>query len=163
MKSLLYVSILFLACGLVGCSSDDGDNGTDPDPIVIADLAGAWDCTQFLAVSTDDPQVQFELIALGGSLAVTVQPDGSFVGEASIPDSDSGTPFDVPFGGTFSLVSQTVLSMQFAVEIPPFLENGTAEFTLVGNTMTLHQEVTTFDFDFDGQDDPATFDATLVR
>ena len=163
MKSMLYVSILFLACGLVGCSSDDEDNATDPDPIVIADLAGAWDCTQFLAVSTDDPQTQFELITLGGSLTVTVQPDGSFVGEASIPDPQTGIPLVVPFGGTFALVSQTVLSMQFAVEIPPFLENGTAEFTLVGNTMTLHQEVTTFDFDFDGADDPATFDATFVR
>ena len=162
MKPLLYVSILLVACGLTSCSSDDGDNGTDPDPIVIADLAGDWDCTLFLATSTEDPTVQFELIALGGALSVTVQPDGSFTGLASIPDLGAGET-EVPFGGTFALVSQTVLSMQFTQEIPPFLENGTAEFTLVGNTMTIHQDVTTFDFDFDQQDDPATFDATLVR
>ena len=74
MKPLLYLSILFVACGLSGCSSDDGGNGTDPDPIVIADLAGTWNCTQFLAVSTVDPQIQFELIAMGGALAVTVAP-----------------------------------------------------------------------------------------
>lgn len=163
MKPLLYLSILFVACGLSGCSGDDDGNGTDPDPIVIADLAGTWTCTQFLATSTDDPQVQFELIALGGALTVTVAPDGSFVGEASFPDPDTGQLIVVPFGGAMDLTSQTLLVMDFLVEIPPFLEDGTSEFTLVGNTMTLHQEVTTFDFDFDGVDDPATFDATLVR
>ena len=163
MKPLLYLSILFVACGLSGCSSDDGGNGTDPDPIVIADLAGTWNCTQFLAVSTVDPQIQFELIAMGGALAVTVAPDGSFVGEASFPDPDTGQLIVVPFGGTMDLISQTVLVMGFLVEIPPFLESGSSEFTLVGNTLTLHQEVSTFDFDFDGVDDPATFDAILVR
>ena len=80
MKPLLVASILFIAAGLSSCSSDDP---VEPDEIVIADLAGTWDCTQFLATSTVDPQVQFELISLGGSLSVTVAPDGSFVGEVS--------------------------------------------------------------------------------
>lgn len=160
MKPLLYASIVFVALGLSSCSSDDP---VEPDEIVIADLAGTWNCTQFLAVSTVDPQVQFELISMGGTLTVTVAPDGSFVGNASFPDPDTGLPVAVPFAGTFDLTSQTVLAAGFVVEIPPFLENGSFAFTLVGNTMTLHQEVTTFDFDFDGVDDPAEFDATFVR
>lgn len=160
MKPLFLASILFVAAGLSSCSSDDF---VEPDEIVIADLAGTWNCTQFLAVSTVDPQVQFELIAMGGSLAVTVAPDGSFVGDASFPDPDTGQLIVVPFGGTFDLASQTVLVAGFLLEIPPFLENGSFEFTLIGNTMTLHQAVTTFDFDFDGVDDPAEFDATFVR
>ncbi len=163
MKPLLYVSILFVACGLSGCSSDDFDNGHEPDLIVIADLAGAWDCTQFLATSTENPQVQFELIAAGGSLAVTVDVHGAFTGLASFPDPDTGQVFEVPIAGTFSLVSQTRLTIDFALEIPPFLEDETLDFTLTGNTMTLHNEVTTFDFDFDGVDDPAEFDAIFVR
>ena len=160
MKALFYFSILFVAAGLSGCSSDDF---IEPDEIVIADLAGTWTCTQVLAVSTVDPQVQFELIALGGALSVTVAPDGTFVGEASFPDPDTGLPVAVPFAGTFNLASQTVVVAGFVVEIPPFLEDGSFDFTLIGNTMTLHQEVTTFDFDFDGVDDPAEFDATFVR
>lgn len=162
MKSLLCVSTFLFACGLVGCSSDDFE-GPEADPIVIADLAGTWTCTQFLAASTVDPQVQFELISLGGSLTVTVEPDGSFVGQGSFPDPDTGIPVVVPFAGEFDLASQTLLVMDFVVDISPFLEDGTSEFTLVGNTLTLHQEVSTFDFDFDGVDDPATFDAILVR
>ncbi|NNK48234.1 MAG: hypothetical protein HKP01_05115 [Gemmatimonadetes bacterium] len=162
MKPLLYVSILFVAFGLASCSSDDFE-GPEADPIVIADLAGTWTCTQFLATSENDPQMQFELISMGGSLAVTVQPDGAFVGEASFPDPDTGQLVVVPFGGTFDLTSQTLLVAGFLVEIPPFLESGTFEFTLIGNTLTLHQEVSTFDFDFDGVADPAVFDATLVR
>jgi len=160
-KSLLYASVFLVACGVASCSSDDF--APEEDPIVIADLAGTWTCTQFLAVSTVDPQVQFELISMGGSLIVTVAPDGSFVGQASFPDPDTGLPIDVPFGGAFDLESQTVLLTDFAIEIPPFLEDGASEFTLIGNTLTLHQEVSTFDFDFDGVPDPATFDATLVR
>ena len=160
MKPLLYLSVFFVAAGLSSCSSDDP---VEPDEIVIADLAGTWNCTQFLAVSTVDPQVQFELISMGGSLVVNVAPDGSFVGNASFPDPDTGMPVAVPFAGTFNLASQTVVVAGFVVEIPPFLEDGSFIFTLIGNTMTLHQEVTTFDFDFDGVDDPAEFDATFVR
>ncbi len=107
MKPLLYASVFLVACGVSGCSSDDFD--PEEDPIVIADLAGTWTCTQFLAVSTVDPQVQFELISLGGSLFVTVAPDGSFVGQASFPDPDTGIPIDVPFSGSFDLESQTLL------------------------------------------------------
>ena len=160
MKPLLVASILFIAAGLSSCSSDDP---VEPDEIVIADLAGTWDCTQFLATSTVDPQVQFELISLGGSLSVTVAPDGSFVGEASFPDPDTGQLIVVGFAGAFDMTSQTVLLANFLVEIPPFLEDGSFEFTLAGNTMTLHQAVTTFDFDYDGVDDPAEFDGTFVR
>jgi len=162
-KPLLFVSILFLACGLSGCSSDDGGNGTGPDLIVISDLAGAWNCTEFLATSTDNPEIQFELISLGGALSVTVQENGSFVGEVSFPDPDTGQLVTLPIAGTFSLASQTRLTIDFAQEIPPLLEDETLDFTLTGNTMQLHDEVTTFDFDFDGQDEAATFDATLVR
>jgi hypothetical protein len=160
-KPLLYLSILFVACGLCGCS-DDSDNGSDPPQIEIADLEGNWNCTVFLVTNANDQTEQFELIAMGGSLFAAVAPDGSFVGEASFP-GDGGVPVVVPIGGTFTLVSQTELSIQFAVEFPPFLENDTVEFTLSGNTLTLHDEVTTFDFDFDEVEEAAILDATLVR
>ena len=163
MKPLLHVSMILVAFGLVACSSDDSDNGADPPQIEIADLAGNWTCTLFLATNANNEQEQFELIAMGGSLTAAVAPDGSFVGEASIPDPDTGIPVVVPIGGTFALVSQTQLSIEFAVEIPPFLENDTVEFALSGNTLTLHDEVTTFDFDFDGVEEAAILDVTLVR
>lgn len=162
MKPLLYLSILFVACGLCGCSSDD-DNGNGPDVTVIADLAGDWDCTQYLVTNVNNQAQQFELIALGGSLQVSLAPDGSFVGEASVPDPDTGIPIVLPIGGTFSLDSQTELSVDFLLEFPPLLEDETLEFVLEGNTLTLHDEVTTFDFDDDGVDESAILDVTLVR
>ena len=119
MNPPLFASLLFLVGGLAACDSDDVEG---PDPITTADLAGTWTCTQFLVTSIDDPGVQFELISLGGSLNAIVVPDGSFTGQVSFPDPDTGQILMVP-----------------------------------------HEDVTDFDFDFDWNIDPATFDATLVR
>ena len=164
MKRLLLVPLLFVALSVPGCGGDDDDNGgTGPDLITIADFAGTWNATEFRATSLDDPQIQFELVAAGGSMTITVQPDGAFTGTVSFPDPDTGQIVTIPVSGTFTLVSQTEVEADFALEIPPLLEDTTVEFELVGNTLTLHEDVTTFDFDFDGDIDPASFDATFVR
>jgi hypothetical protein len=163
MRRLLLIPLL-VALSLSACSDDDDNDGsTGPDLITIEDLAGTWAATLFRAVSLDDPAIAFELIAAGGSMDVIVQSTGAFTGEIEVPDPDTGQLLTIPIGGSFTLESQTEIYADFAVEIPPFLEDGTVEFEYDGNTLALHQEVTTFDFDNDGVDDPATFDATLVR
>jgi hypothetical protein len=162
-KRLLLIPLL-VAFALPGCGGDDDDdNGSGPDLITMADLAGDWDVTMYLATSVDDPQLQFELIAAGGSMEVLVQQSGAFAGTATFPDPDLGELVTIPFGGTLSLESQSELYADFSVEIPPLLEDGTLAFQLTGNTLQLEQDGTTFDFDNDGDFEPATFAATLVR
>ncbi len=159
MKRLL-LTLLTIALALPACGDDDGSG---PDLITMEDVAGAWAATMFRAVSLDDPSVQFELIAAGGAMSVVVQPNGSFSGSVTFPNPAVGQLVTIPIAGTFTMISQTEMNADFAVEIPPLLEDGLVEFELVGNTLSLHQDVTNFDFDNDGQFEDAVFDATMVR
>jgi hypothetical protein len=145
---------------LPGCGDD---NGIAPEPLTIADFAGTWNCTAYTAVGSDNPQLQFDLLAVGGSLTATVQSNGSFTGEVTFPDPATSEPQTIPIQGSFSLISQTLVRIEFNPEIPPILTTDTFEFTLSGNTLTLHDDASPFDFDFDGQNEVAIFDATLVR
>ena len=58
---------------------------------VLADFAGSWTCTAYTAVSSENPQLQFDLLALGGSLTATVDSDGSFTGQGR-RDLNPGPP-----------------------------------------------------------------------
>jgi hypothetical protein len=138
------------------------DDGTEPDLITIADFAGDWEATQFKVTHPTNPLIQFDLIALGGSLDATVQTTGAFLGSAEIPDLGAGA-LTVPVAGAFVLVDQETVQVTFTPEVPPFLTDFTAEFTLTGNTLTLYDEDSDFDFDFDGQSEPAIFEGTLQR
>ncbi len=143
------LALIFLSSGLFpGCGDDDG---VEPELITIADFEGSWNCTSFIATSTADPQIQFNLVLLGGALSATVETDGSFVGSVTYPDPETLQPVTEQVSGVFSLVSQTEVRIEFDTEIPPILENDIVEFTLLGNTLTLHDDTSVFDFDFDGE------------
>ena len=95
---------------------------------------------------------------------MNTQGDGSFTGEAMVPDpSNPGELLTLPLFGTFSLPDQEHIETTFTPEYPPMFTSGTLEFTLSGDTMVLADPNTTFDFDEDGTEDPATFEGTLVR
>lgn len=158
---MVLATIVVLAGGLQATCRDDEPAGLRP--ITIADLAGSWNATSYRATSASDPQVVFELLTAGGSLTATVQANGDFAGEVSVPDPDSVQTLTLLLSGTFSPASQTTISFDFDLEVPPFLEDTTVEFTLSGSTLQLHEEGTTFGFDFDDVPKAAIFDATLVR
>jgi hypothetical protein len=107
--------VLFLIAILPRCG---GDNGTAPEPLTIADFAGTWNVTAYTAVSSDNPQLQFDLLAVGGSLTTTVQSNGSFTGEVTFPDPATSELQTIPIQGAFSLVSQTDVRIEFNPEIP---------------------------------------------
>ncbi len=78
MKKTIFVLSLLVACvlavGLSSCSSDDsGDKPTPPQPIVITDIIGTWQCT----FSVDN----FEGISEQGLMVgkqVTLKEDGTY-------------------------------------------------------------------------------------
>lgn len=136
------------ACG------GDGDNGTDPpDGITLTDLVGTWDATQVEYQSLDNPLIRFDLVALGGSLTLTVEANGDYTATiqppGEQPDTETGS---VTLEG--NLIELVVDGVPESVEF---------DFTLVGNTLTMVTEDEEFDFDGDDIDDPARLTLVLVR
>ena len=144
---------VLVAVSAVGCS-DDGDNGTDPPAgVTLADLAGTWDATEAEFQSLDNPLIRFDLVALGGSLTLTVAANGDYSatiqppGEA--PETETGTV--------------TVQGNVIDLNVDGVPESVEFDFTLVGNTLTMVTESDEFDFDGDDVDDPARLTLVLVR
>jgi hypothetical protein len=161
-----FAAVCALCLGFVqGCGDDDDDNGTEPDLITLEDLAGSWTAATFVVKSQANPEIQFDLIAdAGGSVTMDTQADGTFTGEAQVPDPNNpGQLVTLPLAGTFSLPDQEHIETVFTPEYPPMFTSGTMDFTLSGDTMVLKDPNTTFDFDMDGTEDPATFEGTMVR
>lgn len=136
-----------------GCGGDE-DNGTDPPAgVTLADLVGTWDATSVVYESLDNPLLRFDLVALGGSLTLTVAANGDYTatiqppGEA--PETETGTV----------TVSGNVIDLNVD-GIPETVE---FDFTLLGNTLTMVTESEEFDFDGDDIDDPARLTVVLVR
>lgn len=166
------VAMMAVCAALVACdgSSDGGSGGGDDGGggdtgLTIADFAGTWAAALFRLTSVENTLNAFELIALGGSLTVTVAADGTFTGSATGIDLTAVPPTmtTIPLSGQFVLVDQTTLTIDFIPEVPPFFTDETMTFTLEGNTLALHDDATTFDFDGNGTEDPAIFDGILNR
>jgi hypothetical protein len=156
-------TVVVLCLGLAPGCNDDDNKGTEPDLITVEDFAGSWNATKFLVKSQANPEMQFDLIAMGGSTSWVASTDGSFTGEAVIPNPPPEAPITLSLAGTFSLVDQEHAHVTFIPEYPPMFTSFTAEFTLTGNTLEFLDPNTTFDFDEDGTEDPAIFEGTMVR
>ncbi len=156
----LFIVVLLSGVALLGCG-DDG-NGTTPEEITLADFEGSWEATQYKVTNSAAPQIWLDLVALGGSFTMDADDAGNFTGQADIP-ATLGGPLTLQYQGSFQLVTQDTMEVTFNPEIPPFLTDFTGWFELSGNTLTLEDQNTTFDFDEDGQDEPAIFEGIMVR
>lgn len=155
----LFAVVLLTGTVFIGCGDDDG---TEPEQITLADLAGLWEAQSYELTSNAAPEISMDLVVLGGSFTIDADATGDFTGTAGIPEAVGG-PLTLPFLGTFELVTQDSMRVTFNPEIPPFLTNFTGWFELSGNTMHMIDENTSFDFDQDGVEEPATFDGVMLR
>ena len=141
--ALVTVGLLGLvtACG-------DGDDGTGPDGLTIADLAGTWEASSFVysQAGTGAAVPDVDLVADGGSATLLLQSDGSFV--LTIVD-DGGTP-DIA-AGTMAFDGEDFLIVSIGPdEIDFFFELlGDDAFRLTDNVGQAE-----FDLDGDGTDEP---------
>lgn len=142
-------AFLFAACG-------DDDDGTGPDGVTVADLAGSWTATQLQFTSTEGLGSVDIIQDLGGSFVLQIQSDGSFTADVNVPQMGS---FELPGSVT---ISGSTLTVDFAQDVPPF-NDFSADFTLSGNQLTLDVSDADFDFNQDGQEDPATATVILQR
>jgi hypothetical protein len=143
-----------------GCSDDDG---SEPDLITIADFAGSWETLTYRVTNSAIPAISLEIISLGAAMEWEADEAGQFTGSAFIPAALAGQDLELDVGGTFSLISQDSVVINFVPEYPPFLTQTRAEFELTGNLLSFTDEDSTFDFDGDGIEEAAIFEGTFVR
>jgi hypothetical protein len=141
----------------VGCGDDDG---AKPRVITLADFAGSWSATEYKVTTKTVPAFSIDVIDVGGSFTMAADNAGNYTGTAVIP-AELGGPVTLDFAGTIALVTQDTLQVNFNPEIPPLLTNFRAAFQLSGNTLTVIDSNTTFDFGAGEQ--PAIFEGTMVR
>ncbi len=129
--------------------------------VVVADFEGSWEAASFVVTSQDDPAVTLDVIALGVALAAGADADGNVTGQAELPEALGG-PLTLDFAGVFDVVDQETMTVSFDPDIPPLLTSFTGPFTFDGQTLTIVDENTVFDFDDGNGEVTATAVTTLV-
>ena len=155
--------VLLVGMLLVGCGDDDKEGEVQPQPIVIADFAGAWVAQQYKATSIDDPETSLELITVGGAFQFDADEEGAFEGRGFVPATVAGVTVELPFQGNVELLTQDSLLVDFTPDLPPFLTDMRGSFSLEGNSLAIIDSNATFDFDGNQELDPAVFEGIMVK
>ena len=161
LHQILVSSIIVLF--LFACSSDDGEVMADEGPIFsISDLQGTWEATSVIfSYSGQEPfpdPSTYDLIGEGGTATLVVQSNGRF----TLTVRPAGTSTET-FSGRMYFEDGEFFAIQFDDDPPDdptyFGEN------LSGNTFTLNGGPNTaeWDFDGDGNDEPASVYLEFVR
>lgn len=114
-------SVAVLSCNndLCGCS-----------PFVPNPIEGVWAATQFLV--TPNGQAQIDVLAAGGSLAITIHDDFGVSGSLSVPASvTGGAPIMASMAGA-AIINGAPAVVTFLQEADTFVRDLT--WQLVGNT-----------------------------
>lgn len=164
MKTLvqLFMSSLALIF-LWSCSSDDGGSiEVDGPDFSISELAGTWNATALVFSYSGEPPVpepsSYDLIAEGGSATAVIQSNGRLTLTVTPPGQPPET-----FTGLMYFEDGEFFAIQFDDD-PPDDPTYFGE-TLVGNTFTLNggPDTAEWDFDDDGNDEPASVFLRFVR
>jgi len=147
----LVLSALLVASGLLQAC---GDPGVSPDPD-LADLVGNWDAERFQVTNAANPEVRVDLIALGATYFINIQPSGGYTSTLTF----QGTAC-TELGTLSAPGSRLVFQVETSTCAPPRTDSGT--FEVDGDMLVIEGE-TVFDFDLDGSSEDALLRATLDR
>ncbi len=165
MKTLYQIfslSVLFVFL-FVSCSSDDEDVMADEGPsFAISDLQGTWEATSLVfSYSGQGPVPEpssYDVVAEGGSATLVVQSNGRFTLSVRPAGEDTES-----FSGRMYFEDGEFFAIQFDDDPP----NDPTYFgeTLSGNTFTLNggPDTAEWDFDGDGEDEPASVYLSFTR
>jgi len=143
---LLVLALLPLAAS---CGGDEEATGP-----ISNDLIGSWDATTIEIVSVASPDLNVELLALGGHSRLVLEANADFGLSVGVP----GEPTEFA-GGVWSSTNFLILTFDSG-EI-----EGTWRFDygLNGDNLRLTGATAGWDFDGDEVEDPAIFNLTMVR
>ena len=144
---------------LTGCD----DDGSGPDLLEISDFQGSWQTLSYQITDAANPALTIEIISMGAVMEWDADETGQFTGSAFIPAALAGQDLNLDVQGSFSLISQDSVVINFVPEYPPFLTETRAEFQLVGDLLSFQDQDSEFDFDGNGTQEPAVFEGTFQR
>ena len=137
---------LALALSLPACSEAG---------IEVVDLVGIWDATKFeFEETTGDPVVTVDLLTMNWSVTIEIEEGGTY----QITRTFLGGEPQVE-SGTWVLEGGDLLIMTASGETV----GDEFDVTLAGTILTVRSTDLTFDFDDDGTDEPALFEAIFEK
>ncbi len=132
----------------VGCS----DSGDSTGPASASDFVGDWLASSYVVTSIANTSLSEDLIPLGMTISITFT-ETTYSGTAAF----TGEPTET-FSGTYTISGKQLTLNETGQGEPELMT-----YTLSGNTMTLAGSDEEYDFDDDGQEDPATFTMVLAK
>jgi len=132
-RRLALMGALVLAAGCGG-----GETVVEPDPS-IAPFVGDWSATAMTLTSLANPDIVADLIALGATFNLNVQPSGQYTA-ILIYAGQASTEIG------FISVSGDVVTLRRSF---PSADTSSAVYSIVGNRLTLDGD-SDFDFNLDG-------------
>jgi hypothetical protein len=137
---------LALAAALPACSETG---------IEVVDLVGVWDATKFeFEETTGDPVLTVDLLTMNYTVTIEINEAGTYEITSTFlggePQVESGTW--VLEGGDLLIMTPTGETVGDEFDV-----------TLDGTTLTVRSNDLTFDFDEDGTEEPALFEAILEK
>jgi hypothetical protein len=146
------VATVLAACG-GGDGGGSGGGGTPASPSTVSSLAGSWKATRAEFVSASNSSQRVEVCAKGTTLALTLDPGGTYTQKITDP-GQAGQTTTGTWSATKEVLSLKPAGMIWAVEF---------DFNLAGNTLTLNGGHVLFDVNGDGQDEESLAYFTLAR
>lgn len=147
-------SVLGAAAAVVLLSSCGGSS----DPVVadpaVAPFVGDWNATALVVTSVANPDVHPDLIALGATFSINVQPSGQYTAiliYAGQPNTQIGQ------------VSVSGSRITLHPEVPPGEPDATSTYSFPDADHLVLDGETEFDFNLDGTPEPALAHIELAR
>jgi hypothetical protein len=137
-----------------------GDDAQAPNEVTTEDLAGIWDLIGLELRSTDDPPQVVELTDEGITGTFTISPDGCYVLSLVVEDSEPGIQ-----SGTLRVAGSELWvaggDCQPGSDFPD--DRNVLTFTYGGDTFSMSGDGVVWDFDDDGENEPAVQTFTFRR
>lgn len=142
----IQTACIALLVALTACGGDDPVVDPEPDE-AIAPFVGTWDADVFTVTSDADPTIVADLIDAGGSFTINVQPSGTYTATLVFSNGDTSVPL-VEIG-------QLSVTDDYITLRPTGGDPATSDYTFLSDDHLRLEGPTDFDFNGDGELDPA--------
>ncbi|MEM7380453.1 MAG: hypothetical protein AAF361_04555 [Bacteroidota bacterium] len=154
-------AVLCIAMGILFTSCSEDNEGPECSlqgtNLSVSDIAGNWDATTAnFGLDVTGPVQEIDIVAEGGSVTLSIQSGGRF----TLSITEPGEPSDNSSGSL--CFDEDLLIVNFDEDGPDEYEFFAIQFNSGTNTLTI-EGPTTFDFDGDGQSEPARVFLVLTR